>query len=165
MATPPLINGWTVLAHPCFLSQFKDFLADFEESRQKYPNDYKKKIAYKLLRALQKVAFADIPQNPTDPKYRQGDTLGKNYKSWFRAKFGDSRYRLFFRYNLEQKIIILAWVNDEDTLRTYGSKKDAYHVFSKMLDNGYPPNDWKNLFKNAKAEIDTFRDLIKKIEE
>ena len=44
MATPPLINGWTVLAHPCFLSQFKDFLADFKESRQKYPNDYKKKI-------------------------------------------------------------------------------------------------------------------------
>ena len=165
MTTPPLINGWTVLAHPYFLSQFKDFLADFEESRQKYPIDYKKKAAYKLLAALQKVAFTDIPQNPTDSNYRQGDTLGKNYKSWFRAKFGNGRYRLFFRYNLEQRIIILAWVNDEDTLRTRGSKTDAYHVFSKMLDNGNPPNNWNDLLKDAKADINTFRDLLKKIEE
>lgn len=65
---------------------------------------------------------------------------------------------------MEQKIIILVWVNDEDTLRTYGSKKDAYQVFLKMLNNGYPPNGWKDLLKDAEAEINTFRDLIKKTE-
>lgn len=103
MATPPLINGWTVLAHPCFLSQFKSFLADFEESRRKYPNDYKSKFSYNFLGVLQKIAFTDIPQNPTDSKYYQGNTLGKNYKSWFRAKFGNGRYRLFLDITWSRK--------------------------------------------------------------
>jgi toxin YhaV len=29
---------------------------------------------------------------------------------------------------------VLAWVNDEESLRTYESKTDAYAVFKKMID-------------------------------
>lgn len=47
------------------------------------------------------------------------------------------------------KIIIFAWVNDQDTLRTYGAKNHAYAVFRDMLDKGNPPNDWEALRNEA----------------
>jgi toxin YhaV len=37
------------------------------------------------------------------------------------------------------KVIVLAWVNDEDTKRAYESSDDAYRVFRKMLETGQPP--------------------------
>jgi toxin YhaV len=36
-------------------------------------------------------------------------------------------------------------VNDENTLRSSGSKNDPYVVFQKMLKSGNPPNDWDAL--------------------
>jgi toxin YhaV len=50
-------------------------------------------------------------------------------------------FRLFFRFSSTAKIIVYAWVNDSDTLRTYGSKGDAHAVFKTMLDKGNPPED------------------------
>lgn len=75
-----------------------------------------------------------ITVNPSSPAFRHGKSLGsgKN-KDWSRVKFGAGRYRLFFRYSEKEKVIILGWMNDENTLRTYGKKTDAYTVFSKML--------------------------------
>jgi len=68
---------------------------------------------------------------------------------WFRAKFGNGRFRLFLRYVSTAKIIIFAWVNDETTLRTYGAKSDTYKVFKGMLEDGNPPDDWAALRKVA----------------
>lgn len=84
--------------------------------------------------------------NPSSPAFRHGKSLGsgKN-KDWSRVKFGAGRYRLFFRYSEKEKVIILGWMNDENTLRTYGKKTDAYTVFSKMLKRGHPPADWESL--------------------
>jgi toxin YhaV len=47
---------------------------------------------------------------------------------WFRAKFFQ-QYRLFFRYHRESRIIIYAWVNDEESKRAYESASDAYRTF------------------------------------
>lgn len=41
------------------------------------------------------------------------------------AKIG-RRFRLFFRYDSRAKIIVFAWVNDEQTLRSAGSKSDPF---------------------------------------
>jgi toxin YhaV len=98
--------------------------------------------AAKLLKQLRVVAFERIPQDPTSSRYRQGATLGEDYKHWCRDKFGGGRFRLFFRYDANAKIIIYAWVNDENTLRTYGAKNDAYAVFAKILASRNPPDDW-----------------------
>ncbi|WP_370317525.1 type II toxin-antitoxin system YhaV family toxin, partial [Pseudoalteromonas sp.] len=73
-------------------------------------------------------------------------------KHWFRAKFFQ-QYRLFFRYHLGSKIIVYAWVNDENNKRAYGSKTDAYKVFEKMLNSGHPPEGWNELLKAAKDEL------------
>ncbi len=132
---PLVINGWNIFAHSLFLEQLEALLQQVEGLRQKYPNDYKQKNAAKRLAAIAKLAFDVIPQDPTRSEYRQGATLGSEYKHWFRAKFFQ-QYRLFFRYHLESKIIIFAWVNDEGSKRAYESNTDAYRVFkrcSKMV--------------------------------
>jgi toxin YhaV len=148
---PLIINGWNIFAHFLFLDQLEALLQQVEGLRQKYPNDYKQKNATKRLAAIAKLAFEVIPQDPTRSEYRQGTTLGNDYKHWFRAKFFQ-QYRLFFRYHLESKIIILAWVNDDISKRAYESNTDAYRVFKKMLESGHPPNDWNDLLKKAKDE-------------
>lgn len=109
---PLVINGWTIFAHPLFINQLETLLATVKSLREKYPQDYKKKNPTKRLAAINKLAFEIIPQDPTRKEYRQGNTLGGEYKHWLRAKFFQ-QYRLFFRYHKEHKIIIYAWVNDE----------------------------------------------------
>ena len=148
---PLVINGWNIFAHPLFLDQLEELLKQVEVLRQKYPHDYKQKNATKRLAAIAKLAFDVIPQDPTRSEYRQGATLGSEYKHWFRAKFFQ-QYRLFFRYHLESKIIIFAWVNDEGSKRAYESNTDAYRVFKKMLENGHPPSDWNDLLTESKGE-------------
>ena len=90
----------------------------------------------------------DIPQDPGRKEYRQGSTLGPEHRHWHRAKFFQ-QYRLFFRFHIRSKVIVLGWVNDTATKRAYGSKTDAYRVFQSMLANGHPPSDWEELLQEA----------------
>ncbi len=154
-----VINGWNIFAHPLFLNQFEELLTQVENLRQKYPQNYKKKNATKRLAAIVKLAFDVIPQDPTHSNYRQGTTLGDEYKHWFRAKFFQ-QYRLFFRYHQESKIIVFAWVNDENSKRAYDSKTDAYQVFRKMLASGNPPDDWNDLLQDAENETNRLHKAI-----
>jgi toxin YhaV len=147
------INSWTIYAHPLFLDQLEAMVGAVEKARKKDPQGYKKKRATKLLAAVLKVAFEDIPSDPTRDTYRQGGTLGDAYKHWFRAKFLQ-QFRLFFRYqqSADAKVIVLAWVNDDTTLRAYESVDDAYAVFRRMLNRGNPPDSWTDLLAVASAD-------------
>jgi toxin YhaV len=155
-----IINGWRIFAHPLFLDQFEALLEQVESLRQKHPEEYRKKNATKRLAAIATLIFEVIPQDPTRSEYRQGTTLGDEYKHWFRAKFFQ-QYRLFFRYHLESKIIVFAWVNDERSKRAYDSKTDAYRTFQKMLHSGHPPDDWNQLLKQAKKESNRLGEAVK----
>lgn len=143
-----IVNGWCLLAHSLCINQLETLVEQVDRLKQKKSASYKNKNASKRLAAISKLIFEKIPENPTLPEYRQGSTLGSEYKHWFRAKFFQ-QYRLFFRYHLESKIIIYAWVNDEATLRACSSKTDAYSVFKKMLKNGRPPDKWEDLMNQA----------------
>lgn len=146
---PLVIHGWTIFAHPLFLTQIEALTKQVNALKQRDSVGYVKKNASKRLAAITKLAFDVIPQDPTRPDYRQGGTLGDDYKHWFRAKFFQ-QYRLFFRYHAQSKVIVYAWVNDEDTKRAYESNDDAYLIFRKMLDSGRPPDDWDALLAEAK---------------
>lgn len=159
---PLVINGWNIFAHPLFLNQLEELLTQVENLRQKYPKEYEKKNATKRLAAIVKLAFSVIPQDPTRRDYRQGTTLGDEYKHWFRAKFFQ-QYRLFFRYHQESKIIVFAWVNDENSKRAYDSNTDAYRVFKKMLESGHPPDDWNDLLKEAKGETNRLEEAVRSL--
>lgn len=154
-----VINGWTVFAHPLFLSQIEALAQQVEALKQKDPSGYLKKNATKRLAAITKLAFEVIPQDPTRPEYRQGGTLGEAHKHWFRAKFFQ-QYRLFFRYHAQAKIIVYAWVNDEKTKRAYQSSNDAYRTFRKMLDSGHPPDDWRQLAAEARVEWQRLQSFV-----
>ncbi|MDO5056021.1 MAG: type II toxin-antitoxin system YhaV family toxin [Lautropia sp.] len=138
---PLVINGWTVFAHPLFLMQLEALAQQVEALKQKDPTGYVKKNVTKRLAAITRLVFDIVPQDPSRPEYRQGGTLGKDHKHWFRAKFFQ-QYRLFFRYHASSRVIVFAWVNDEDTKRAYESDDNAYRVFRRMLENGHPPDDW-----------------------
>jgi toxin YhaV len=148
---PLLIHGWTVFGHPLFLAQLEALMQQVEALKQKDPGGYLKKNAAKRLAAISRLAFDVIPQDPTRSEYRQGNTLGEGHKHWFRAKFFQ-QYRLFFRYHTPSKVIVFAWVNDEDTKRAYQSDDDAYRVFRQMLESGHPPDDWDQLLAEARKK-------------
>jgi toxin YhaV len=151
-ADPPLvIKGWSIFAHPQFLDNFELLVAQVERLRAKNPKGYTDKNPTKRLAANVKLAFEIIPQDPTRPEYRQGASLGNEYKHWFRAKFFQ-QYRLFFRCHGESRIIIYAWVNDENTKRAYESGSDAYRTFRRMLKDENPPDNWNQLLAQAKAQ-------------
>lgn len=146
-----VIHGWTIFAHPLFLAQLESLAQQVEALEEKDPTGYIKKNASKRLAAIVKLAFDIIPQDPARPEYRQGSTLGEEYKHWFRAKFFQ-QYRLFFRYHESSKVIVFAWVNDDGTKRAYESNDDAYRFFRKMLANGNPPDNWNQLLVESSAE-------------
>jgi toxin YhaV len=144
-------NGWELFAHPLLLDQLERLTLAVEKARAKKPGAYRGNANFKVLAALHELMFNQIPADPAKSTYRQGTTLGANRKHWFRAKFGGQRFRLFFRFDSSAKIIIYAWVNDSETLRTYGSRDDAYAVFRRMLDRGEPPEGWAELAREAGA--------------
>ena len=141
------VRGWTLLAHPQFLTQMERLVAaakaeDAGPTGTPGPNT-------KLLAHLLDLAFDKIPRDPGNPAFRHGGALRGDRKNWFRAKTGNGRYRLFYRFQSAARVIVYAWVNDENSLRTYGGKTDAYAVFAKMLDAGNPPDDWDALVVSA----------------
>ncbi len=141
---PVVLHGWTVFAHPLFLAQLEALTLQVERIKKKDPVGYVTKNTSKRLAAIAKLAFDVVPQDPTRPEYRQGGTLGDEHKHWRRAKFYQ-QYRLFFRCHAQARVIVFAWVNDEDSKRAYERGDDAYRVFRKMLESGHPPDDWKQL--------------------
>jgi toxin YhaV len=146
-----VVNGWTIYEHPEFVRQRQKLERTIAALRRKDPEGWRQTDDAKLLAAIAKLALETIPADPAAERFRQGSTLGKDRKHWFRAKFGNGRYRLFFQFNSKAKVIVYAWVNDENSLRTYGAATDAYAMFRSMLDKGNPPDKWAELVKAVGA--------------
>lgn len=152
-ATPVLVHGWALYAHPLFLAQVESLAGQVAALKARDPSGFPRRNATQRLAAITRLAFDVIPQDPTRTDYRQGDTLGDAYRHWFRAKFFQ-QYRLFFRYHLASRVIVHAWVNDDETRRACESDDDAYRVFRRMLTSGRPPDDWNQLLAEARAQAD-----------
>ena len=135
------INEWALINHPLFEAQLQKLEAEVEKKG-------KQSFAGKLLRSIEKITNEVVPNDPSSKVFRQGLTLGPEYKHWRRVVF-HQQYRLFFRYDSRMKVIIYVWMNDEDTKRAYESKTDAYLVFQKMLESGYPPGEFAELLRQS----------------
>jgi toxin YhaV len=144
-------HGWTLLFHTCVVEQLQKLRAAAERAQKNDPTGFETNANVKLLRALSQVMMDGVPTGPAREEYRQGNTLGHEHRHWRRAKIG-RRFRLFFRYDSKANIIVYAWVNDEQTLRSSGSKSDPYAVFEKMLERGNPPDDWATLIKASQKD-------------
>jgi toxin YhaV len=155
--TLPAAHGWSILMHPLLLEKIETLTAVVARERAKEPHGAPGPNA-KLLAHLLDLMFDKIPQRPGDPIYRGGDALPAG---WFRGKTGNGRYRLFYRFDSTARLILYAWVNDEQNLRTYGSRTDAYAVFRDMVADGTPPKDWAAL--RAAAEDTTVLARTKRV--
>ena len=144
-----VVNGWKLYVHPLFRDQLMRLVEQVDALAKKSPATYREEPATKLLATINRYIRETIPRDPNAPEFRQGNTLGKDNRHWFRAKFHE-RYRLFYRFATKEKVIIYAWVNDEKTLRKAGSKTDPYTVFRGMLEAGDPPSNIEDLLKRVK---------------
>jgi toxin YhaV len=148
------VNGWGIVFYPSLLDQLARLFPEAEAERARRGPDDPAGINMKTAANLLRLILDEIPQDPSRPAYRQGKTLGDDLKHWLRAKFNNGRFRLFFRYHSKARLIVFAWVNDAETLRTYGSRTDAYAVFRKMLESGNPPDDWDELIRaSSRADV------------
>lgn len=142
-----VVNGWSLYAHPLFQARLAELVRQVARDRDKHPETFRSRAAAQQLRAIRKI-IRDVPMDPASSAYLQGNTLGGDRRHWRRAKFLQ-QFRLFFRFSAEQRVIVFAWVNDDDTLRAYGSRRDAYRVFSAMLADGNPPDDLSALLRQC----------------
>ena len=144
-------HGWTLLFHECVVEQLQRLHTAVQRAEQNDAEGFESNANVKLFRALSQLMLETVPGDPARDEYRQGNTLGPAHRHWRRAKIG-RRFRLFFRYHSKAKVIVYAWVNDETTLRSLGSKSDPYAVFEKMLGRGNPPDDWNALMAASRQD-------------
>ena len=142
---------WSLLFHRCVLEQLERLKAASDKAHLRSPRDAHENANVKLYAALAKLMLQTIPGDPARDEFRLGNTMGPAYRHWRGAKIG-RRFRLFFRYDSRTSVIVYAWVNDENTLRTAGSKNDPYTVFRKMLGRGNPPDDWDTLLRQSSRQ-------------
>lgn len=147
-------HGWTLLFHDHFIGQLLKLRAAVLRAQESDPEGFEANANVKFFRALLHLIQDTVPSDPARDEYRQGNTLGPAHRHWLRAKLG-RHYRLFFRYDSKSKIIVYAWINDAQTLRSAGDKSDPYAVFQKMLARGTPPADWGSLVSASKQDWDT----------
>ena len=144
-------HGWNLLFHDCLTEQLQKLDAAVQRAKAQDPQGFESNANVKLFNALSQLILETVPGDPNREEYRQGNTMGAAFRHWRRAKIG-RRCRLFFRFDSKTKIIIFAWVNDENTLRSSGSKRDSYAVFQKMLQRGRPPDNWPALLAASKTD-------------
>ena len=145
-----VVNGWRLYAHPLFEDQLEKLTEHVERLKRQLPKEYGSRAATKLLATISRLIYETIPTDPNSAEFRQGNTLGVENRHWFRAKF-HARYRLFFRFSSQEKVIVYAWVNDERSLRKAGSRTDPYAVFASMLKAGNPPKNLRDLLQASKG--------------
>ena len=144
-------HGWTLIFHDGILTQMESLEKAVRRLRQKNPEVLETNATYKLYAAISHLILEVIPKDPNDVRFRQGNTMGPQYRHWRRAKIG-RRFRLFFRFDSRVKIIAFVWINDTHSLRSAGSKSDPYAVFTRMLNRGNPPDDWESLLGVCRSE-------------
>ncbi|MBB6057115.1 type II toxin-antitoxin system YhaV family toxin, partial [Tolumonas osonensis] len=116
-------HGWTLLFHDCVIEQLQKLHAAARRAQENDPAGFESNANVKLFRALSQLMLDVVPGDPARDEYRQGNTLGPAHRHWRRAKIG-RRFRLFFRYDSKAKVIVYAWVNDQQTQRTSRTKSD-----------------------------------------
>jgi toxin YhaV len=89
-----VVNGWRLFAHPLLTGQLERLVSQVEALASQTPEAFKNHPATKLLATIRRHILEIIPTDPNAAEFRQGNTLGRDNRHWFRANSHD-RYRLF----------------------------------------------------------------------
>ena len=145
-------NGWQIFYCKAFAAALDELEAAVTKLAAKDPKGYKAHPKTRLLASVHEAIILRVPADPEDAQFRLGKTLGPDHKHWRRVKKGlPERYRLFFRFASKPvRLIVYAWLNDEDTLRKAGSKTDVFAAFQRMLARGEVPGDIEALLRESR---------------
>jgi toxin YhaV len=132
---PATINGWLVLVRPAFTRRYQALREEARQFQQRLPPDeYVRHPLVKLAAAVQRLVTEIVPSDPKAPEFRLRGELGR-----FRRAKGRGlppRYRLFWIFSQQARVIIFLYLNDEETLRKEGAQSDPYEVFKRLLASG-----------------------------
>ena len=145
-------NGWKLFYHPVFGDRYAD-LRDRARALKKHlsRDEFVRHPDVKLVAAVRRVVLEIIPDEPNRPDFWLKDDLAK----FRRVKhYGlPDRYRLFYVFSDQQKVVIVLYLNESRTLRKQGAKTDPYEVFGEMVRSGQIGADFdENLTHWNKAQ-------------
>lgn len=145
-AAPLVLNGWTFVAWPDFDERWRALITTVAAQRVASPTGPLSTPEATVLAALVRLLRDHIARDPNAADYR----LKANLSAWRRVKFL-GRLRLFYRFSSAHQLVVLTWLNDENTLRKDGATSDPYQVFAGMLSRGEVPETWGALVAGAKT--------------
>ncbi len=116
-----VVNGYTLLFHPALVAQLE-----------------------RLLLGVTRDGTRES-KSGTQSKGTAATSSAKVLAHLYFAMLGEIPFRQDLR------LIVYGWVNDSETLRSYGSTTDASRRFGQMLEAGTPPDDWPTLLTQAQA--------------
>jgi len=143
------VNSWRIFIHESLEKQLEKLAGSVAWMHVAEQTTSKNNRQKKVLKAIKRAMYESVPAAPGRAEHRLGHTIGREHTAWFRVKLLQ-QFRLFYRYDSVQKVIVYVWVNDAESLRAYGSKTDAYALFQKMLASGYPPGSFEELLKQSR---------------
>jgi toxin YhaV len=141
-------SPWTLLAWGEFENQYQRLNSLVRELKARDPVGYASHPQAKLLAVISKLIWDVIPGDPGSHSFILGNALGAKHRHWRRAKFSQ-RFRLFFRFHSERRIIVYAWMSDAATMRKEGARTDPYFIFRAMIERGSPPEDFDTLVRES----------------
>lgn len=130
-----LINGWRILLAPEFAARYAALLAEATRLKAMLPAEaFRQHPAVKLGASVRRLITEIVPADPNAPAFQLTGALAK-----FRRAKGHGlppRYRLFWTFSNEARVIIFLYLNDESTLRKEGARSDPYERFKRLIERG-----------------------------
>jgi toxin YhaV len=116
------------------------------------PDAYRRHPSVKLAAAVHRLVTEIVPQDPNRPAFQ----LAGNLSQYRRAKKHGlpPRYRLFWIFSSQVKIVIFLYLNDEATLRKAGDRHDPYEVFERMVRRGEIGTDFTDNLAAVRDQMD-----------
>ena len=129
------INGWLVLYGTEFRQTYDELRAEVRKLNDELtPEAYLQHSTVKLFAHVRRFVREVVPGNPNAPEFALIGDLAH-----FRRGKGHvipDRYRIFWVFSSQRKVIIFLYLNDASTLRKEGSSTDSYEVFRRLLRQG-----------------------------
>ena len=135
------MNKYVLRAHDYYFHRINELTAQIQKLHKTLePGQFIQHPIVKLARRIREADRNIIPQDPDRPDYQ----LTGEFKKYRRYKQGLQRYRLFFGFSNQPRIILYLYLNDERHLRKEGDKNDPYEVFKKFISQGLFSHDPEN---------------------
>jgi toxin YhaV len=145
-------HGWTVLFSEPLLTAYGDLSARARALKGELSEqEYARHPDVRLFLAVRELTKNVIPSDPHHADYRLLGDLAKFRRTKGRGL--PNRYRLFWVFSEQLRVIIFLYLNDSTSLREEGGRRDPYRLFSEMRHRGDIGVDFEANYARWKQRI------------